>query len=156
MKPKFKINKVDNRGWYICSNRNGTEYLYSDKKERFGVNMGNKRIKAFWDTKKEAQAFLASYYESIVPAIKPLNIAEEQVANTALSILILWKMVIDEGEKNYPNDVNKQQWHQVYMRQAYQDAINAMRANALITDFDVLSLSVVCPSGKVYSKKGIL
>jgi len=73
-----------------------------------------------------------------------------QIANTALSILKLWKIVIDESVRLYPQDINKQIWHQVYMRQAYQDALNAMIANKLITTFNVTVPSVTLPTGEIF------
>lgn len=57
---------------------------------------------------------------------------ENGIATTANDILWLWRELILEGNE----------WHEVKAKQSYHDALNAMKANGLIEDFDVVNVRV--------------
>ena len=62
------------------------------------------------------------------------------VASTANGIMVLWRQVIQERAAQ-PTEHGKL-WHKVATSQAYQDALNCMKFNELIEDYDVVNLRV--------------
>ena len=62
---EFRINRVDDRGWYIVDTEKNYTYLHDDGIVRNGI-----RSNGFWGVKAEAQAFLVKWY------IKEINRCE--------------------------------------------------------------------------------
>lgn len=63
------------------------------------------------------------------------------VAHAANDILWLWREVIQEADRNEPEEL-KRCWYKHDVRQAYQDTLIALQRNGLIEDYDVQKVAV--------------
>lgn len=63
------------------------------------------------------------------------------VAHTANDILWLWREVIQEADRNEPDEARRC-WYKHGVRQAYQDTLQAMKRHGLIEDYDVVKVAV--------------
>lgn len=58
---KIIINKIDERGYYICDNT-GLFYLHKDGNFKYGIRE-YKEYNGFWPTKEEAKKFFDNWQE---------------------------------------------------------------------------------------------
>lgn len=61
---KIKINKSDERGYYICD-KNGNYYLHKDGKFKLGINRHSEQD-GFWEKKEEAEEFFNNWSLSLI------------------------------------------------------------------------------------------
>ena len=75
------------------------------------------------------------------------------VASTANGILMLWHSV--RVQQKTQKTEHLKMWHKQDACQAYQDALNCMRHNGLIEDYDVEKIRVKVNGVWNYDLKGI-